>query len=104
MVGSSQPFIEPMMSQYDVALAPRITLISARGATGKSVMAAELSIRRAAPLWSLSGDRAVSGDALTARLSAFLDVADPLAVTRSGGLPILIIDAMDEARLRVQTS
>lgn len=94
-------FVEPIMSRYEVAVPPQATLISARGATGKSAMAGELSTRLGAPLWSLGEDKAVSGDALTARLSAFLGAVDPLAEAASGRVPLLIIDAMDEARLRV---
>lgn len=94
-------FVEPMMSRYEFADAPQVTFISARGATGKSAMAAELSRRLGAPLWSLGRDKAVSGDALTARLSAFLAVVDPLTEASNGRVPLVIIDAMDEARLRV---
>lgn len=101
VVDTAGAFVEPMLSTYEVAPAPKATFISARGATGKSAMAAELSRRLGAPLWSLGDDKAVSGDALTARLSAFLGVVDPLTAAKSGGVPLLIIDAMDEARLRV---
>lgn len=94
-------FVEPMMNAYEIADAPQATFISARGATGKSAMAAELSRRLGAPLWSLGQDKAVSGDALTARLSVFLGVVDPLVEAGNGQVPLLIIDAMDEARLRV---
>jgi len=94
-------FVEPMMGRFEVADAPQATFISARGATGKSAMAADLSSRLGAPLWSLGEDKAVSADALTARLSTFLGVVDPLAEVANGHVPLLIIDAMDEARLRV---
>jgi hypothetical protein len=101
VVEDAEPFIEPMMTNYEVAALPQVTFISARGATGKSAMAEELSRRLGAPLWSLGEDKAVSGDALTARLAVFLGVVDPVAEVASGQLSLLIIDAMDEARLRV---
>lgn len=101
VVEDAASFVEPMMSRYEVADAPQVTFISARGATGKSAMATELSLRLAAPLWSLGQDKAVSGDALTARLSAFLGLIEPLAEAAHGRVPVVIIDAVDEARLRV---
>jgi hypothetical protein len=101
VIDSGGSFVEPMMSKYEVAGAPQATFISARGATGKSAMAAELSSGLGAPLWSLGEDKAVSGDALTARLSAFMGAVDPLAEAAAGRVPLLIIDALDEARLRV---
>jgi hypothetical protein len=101
VVDDAAPFVEPMMSKYEVADEPHATFISARGATGKSAMAVELSRRLGAPLWSLGEDKAVSGDALTARLSAFLGAVDPLAEAASGRVPLLVVDAIDEARLRV---
>ena len=101
VVESQEPFIEPLMSRYEENEAPQATFISARGASGKSAMAAQLSRRLHAPLWSLGEDKAVSGDALTARLSAYLNAVDPLSEARSGNVPLIIVDAMDEARLRV---
>ena len=101
VVEEAPTFIEPMVRSYDVAAVPQTTFISARGATGKSALAAELSFRLGAPLWSLGEDKAVSGDALTARLAAFLGVVEPLAEVARGRVPLLIIDALDEARLRV---
>ncbi len=101
VVETDEPFVEPLMTQYEVTAATQMTFISARGASGKSAMAAQLSRRLSAPLWSLAEDKAVSGDALTARLSAYLDAVDPLSEAKSGHVPLLIIDAMDEARLRV---
>jgi hypothetical protein len=101
VVETIEPYVEPLMSQYEVTAAAQTTFISARGASGKSAMAAQLSRRLSAPLWSLGEDKAVSGDALTARLSAYLGAVDPLTEARSGRVPVLIIDAMDEARLRV---
>ena len=101
VVEEDETFIEPLMRHYEVTASAQTTFISARGASGKSAMANQISRRLGAPLWSLGEDKAVSGDALTARLAAFLGVVDPLAEAVSGNIPLLIIDAMDEARLRV---
>lgn len=95
------PFVEPMMSVFESNDSPRITLISARGATGKSAMAQELSRRLNAPLWALGHDKAVSADALAARLGAYLGRPDPMSAEAVADVPLLIIDSMDEARLRV---
>jgi hypothetical protein len=96
-----KPFIDPVLSPLEeVSSSPSVTFISARGATGKSAMAVELSARLRAPLWALGADKAVSGDALTARLSAYLTTTNP----REGvadAVPVLVVDAMDEARLKV---
>ena len=94
-------FVEPSLGEVESDTQPSVVLLAARGAAGKSVLARELSARAGAPLWSLQDDKAVSGDALTARLTAFLASPDPLAAVASGKLPCLVIDSMDEARLRV---
>lgn len=99
VVKGDAPFIEPALRGYEVESDPQVTLVSARGASGKSTMARHLSRSIQAPLWSLADDAAVSGDAPTARLSAYLGAASPLSETDR--LPILIVDALDEARLRV---
>jgi len=99
-VAESNPsFVEPSLGEVEPGTQPRVVLLAARGAAGKTFLARELSARAGAPLWSLQDDKAVSGDALTARLTAFLGSPDPLAA--SGQLPCLVIDSMDEARLRV---
>ena len=94
------PFIAPEFSVEEAAGRPKITFVSARGATGKSTVAEQLSHRLNAPLWSLSIDKAVSGDAIAARISTYLGTVDPLN-DAPGRLPLVIVDAMDEARLRV---
>lgn len=97
---SESPFIDPVLTTFEAMTQPSVTFISARGATGKSTMAEELSRRLQAPLWSLNEDKAVSGDALAARLGAYLNVVDPL-LEAPRHVPVLIIDALDEARMRV---
>lgn len=96
-----KPFVDPLLSPVEIAdSSPSVTFISARGATGKSAMATKLSALLGAPLWSLGDDRAVSGDALNSRLTAYLGTTDPRQRV-AHTVPVLVIDAMDEARLKV---
>ncbi len=67
VVETAAPFVEPLLNQYDLDSAAQATFISARGASGKSAMAEQLSRRLGAPLCSLGEDKAVSGDALATR-------------------------------------
>lgn len=99
VVTDNIPFVEPMLRSYEIEASPKVTFVSARGASGKSTMASYLSQKLQAPLWALADDAAVSGDALPARLSAYLHTASPLSETHH--VPVLILDALDEARLRV---
>lgn len=99
IIREEAPFIQPEFREYEVESDPKVTLISARGASGKSTLAGHLSKLIQAPLWSLAHDAAVSGDAPTARLGAYLGTATPL--DEAHRLPTLIIDSLDEARLRV---
>jgi len=100
VVTEAGPFVAPEFIVYDKASAPKVTFVSARGATGKSTMAEQLSYRQNAPLWSLGKDKAVSGDTLAARLSSYLGTVQPLT-DAPARVPLVIVDAMDEARLRV---
>lgn len=94
-------FVHPTLETIQTCKEPQAILVSARGATGKTMSARELSAKMQIPLWSLHHDKAVSGDALPARLTAFLESQDPMESVRAGDLPALIIDSVDEARLRV---
>lgn len=96
-----QKFVPPTLGIQDEQHEAIATLISARGATGKSTLARQLSADTKLPLWSLENDKAVSGDALGMRLTSYLHVPDPMAAIKSGVLGGLIIDSMDEARLLV---
>lgn len=99
VMNDDAPFVEPALREYEIEANPQVTFVSARGASGKSTMARHLSRTIKAPLWSLGDDAAVSGDALGARLSSYLGTASPLDATDR--VPVLIVDALDEARLRV---
>jgi len=97
----AETFVAPTLRVVEEASQPHITLISARGATGKSTLARELSSVTGAPLWRLDADLTVSADALASRLSRYLGPDDPVARFRSADGAFVIIDSLDEARLRV---
>ncbi|MCY7289223.1 MAG: hypothetical protein LH624_13470 [Cryobacterium sp.] len=94
-------FVAPVLLEKDDQEDPSVTLISARGAAGKSTMAVELAFRLKVPLWRLELDKAVSGTSLDFALGQYLkshDVSEQIAGRRS---PTVIIDSLDEARARV---
>lgn len=96
-----ETFVSPTLRVVEEALEPHVTLISARGATGKSTLARELSSATGAPLWRLDADLTVSADALVSRLSRYLGPDDPVSRFRSTEGAFVIIDSLDEARMRV---
>ncbi|MFD4953189.1 hypothetical protein [Streptomyces sp. NPDC058451] len=94
-------FVPPNLSVVVSSEDPLITLVSARGATGKSRLAEEVSAIKQVPLWLLNEDKAVSGDALRTRLGDYTDTKDGLERLSSDPNSFLLIDALDEARMRV---
>lgn len=97
-------FVPPSLAEIEAQAAKPsgfATLVSARGAAGKTMLAHQLSARSGTPLWSLEADKAVSGDALAARLSSYLGSSNPLTAVSQGNFRSLIIDSLDEARIRV---
>jgi len=97
----SPGFVRPTLRVVEDANSPAVELISARGATGKSMLAQQVSGLTRVPLWALQDDKAVSADALPARLTRYLETPDPISAIREGSLKGLLIDSLDEARLRV---
>jgi hypothetical protein len=95
-----EPFVAPTLRTVLVSDDPRVTFVSARGATGKSVFAERLSAMKRAPLWRLDQDTGVSADAFAAKLTAFLG-PNGVRRFRSEAGALVIIDALDEARMRV---
>lgn len=85
----------------DTASDPELTLISARGATGKSTLAAHPSATKSVPLWQLNEDIGVSGHAVEARLRAYTGPEDPVRRFANDSDAFVIVDALDEARMRV---
>lgn len=96
-----ETFVSPTLRLVEEASEPHVTLISARGATGKSTLARQLSSVTGAPLWRLDADVTVSADALASRLSRYLGPDDPIRRFRSSDGAFVIIDSLDEARMRV---
>lgn len=89
-----EPFVGPTFEVVEEgAPGAVIHLVAARGATGKSTLAEALSAHLRVPLWKLEDDRGVSGDALASRLREYDGT--------SAGTAMVVVDALDEARLRV---
>lgn len=96
-----ETFVSPTLRVVEEISEPHITLISARGATGKSTLARELSSVTGAPLWRLDADLTVSADALASRLTRYLGPHDPVGRFCATDGAFVIIDSLEEARLRV---
>lgn len=85
---------------------PKIIIISAAGAVGKSTLAEEVARERAAPLWDLSHARTVGQGSLAGMISQAYGVGASAQVTKSvvDGEFFFVIDALDEARMKVTES
>lgn len=94
-------FVPPRFTQIEADEAPGVSLISARGATGKSILGEALAADKGVPLWRLDRDKGVSGDALESRLGRYLGPSDPFGVFASHAGGFIVVDALDEARMRV---
>jgi hypothetical protein len=92
-------FVAPTLRVEEWPPESALTLISARGATGKSTLAEHLAATKAVPLRRLNDDIAVSGHAVEAKLRNYLGPR----VDRFTADPdnFIIVDALDEARMRV---
>ncbi|MBX3384500.1 MAG: hypothetical protein KF864_13440 [Phycisphaeraceae bacterium] len=105
-VSQSLPeFIGPNLThgtQIDQPSAPRVVIISAAGAVGKSTLAREIALRQGAPLWDLAQAAAVGGNSVSGQLSTsfgFSAAAQASDLLRKGEM-CLIVDALDEARVK----
>lgn len=81
---------------------PRVVIISAAGAVGKSTIAREIAHRQGAPLWDLAQAAAVGANSVSGQLSTsfgFSAVARASELLRKGEM-FLIVDALDEARVK----
>ncbi|RKN27254.1 hypothetical protein [Micromonospora musae] len=94
-------FVPPMLLEKDDQPEPLVTLVSARGAAGKSTTAFELAARIDAPLWRLDLDKAVGATSLEYALGRYLGTHDVRAELDGRQRPIVVIDSLDEARARV---
>jgi hypothetical protein len=89
-------------STIDQPGSPRIMIISAAGAVGKSTLANELAYRKRAPIWDLAQTAAVGGNSLTGQLTASFGFAQAGSVSSklNSGELFLVVDALDEARVK----
>ncbi|MEU8610949.1 hypothetical protein AB0C29_23460 [Actinoplanes sp. NPDC048791] len=94
-------FVPPILLEKDAHDDPEITLVSARGAAGKSMAAKELANRLQAPLWRLDLAKAVGAASLQLALSQYLQSHDVVARLDQEELPLIVIDSLDEARAQV---
>ena len=86
--------------------APKVVVVSAAGAVGKSTLAKAISFNKGAPLWDLAKYQTVGKSSLIGELTtAFTPGKLPqvLADLMAGNL-FFVIDALDEARLKVTES
>jgi hypothetical protein len=84
-------------------LAPQIIVVSAAGAVGKSTLAREISRVKGSPYWDLAKARTVGAGSPIGELTEAFTAAqlgNVLSDIRSGNL-FVVIDALDEARLKV---
>jgi len=98
---ASEFFVPPMLLEKDHQEDPSVTLVSARGAAGKSKAAMELAARLNVPLWRLELDKAVSATSLEYVLGQYLGSHDVKGRLDRHRRPLIVIDSLDEARTRV---
>lgn len=97
-------FVEPQFDVIEDRSDATITLLSARGAAGKSTTANELSRLLGAPVWRLQDDDTASSSLVELVFSRHLDTLDWKSKLSEMDQPLLIIDSLDEARARVSAS
>jgi hypothetical protein len=82
---------------------PKLLIISAAGAVGKSTLGRQIAFRKGVPIWDLADAPAVGGGSLTGQLATsfgFLKSAE-IQERLSSGRQFFVIDALDEARVKV---
>ncbi len=99
-------FIGPDLAlsvEADEPSKPSIMIISAAGAVGKSTLARQVGFRKRAPIWDLAQAAAVGGNSMNGQLIASFDYEVAARASRllSEGQLFLIVDALDEARVKV---
>ncbi len=98
-------FVPPQLALRRDVEQPReahVVIVSAAGAVGKTTLAREIAARVRCPLWDLAARGPLAADSFKgALLEAFgvEHVADVLGEISAGRLP-LVVDALDEARLK----
>ena len=95
------PDVSPS-SAIDQPENPRIMIISAAGAVGKSTLANEIAYRKQAPIWDLAQASAVGANSVTGQLTASFgfSLAGKVNAKLASGEFFLIVDALDEARVK----
>lgn len=109
IVSRSQEYIPTQVVENPLGLDPKKDsqnrpenlFFLARGATGKSAFAKYLSYQLQAPLWTTSDDWTINGHSLKLHLLDFTDKKDFKKYFSSIKNPVIIIDALDEAKVEV---
>ncbi|WP_256788122.1 hypothetical protein [Frankia sp. AvcI1] len=94
-------FVPPVLVEKENEEYLPVTLVSARGAAGKSMAAVELAARLDAPLWRLELDKAVSATSLEYALGQYLGSHDVRSRLDKDRHQFIVVDSLDEARARV---
>src|SRR5437879_4210909 len=96
------PPLSPSAALTAIPSKPRVVIISAAGAVGKSTMARSLAATKQAPIWDLAKTGTVGVNSLQGALLSALGLTGygkfTDAVNKGNGL--LLIDALDEGRVK----
>lgn len=95
------PDISPSTA-IDLPENPKVIIISAAGAVGKSTLAREIAYCKKVPIWDLAQAAAVGESSVTGQIakSFGFSLASEFNGLLQGGRLFLIIDALDEARVK----
>lgn len=101
----NQEFIPPDITERESAGTggPKVIIVSAAGAVGKSTFARELAVQTASPYWDLSLAKPVGQKSLTGTLVQSFgpaNISKALSSLAAGKMSI-VIDALDESRVKV---
>ena len=103
---SADSFVAPrlmMTGVVDALAAFQVIVISAAGAVGKSTLARELAARQGIPLWDLATSGSIGQGSLQGMITQAFGVENVSGIHKaiSSGRFGLVIDALDEGRIRV---
>ncbi len=89
-------------SAIDQPTQPRVIIVSAAGAAGKSTLAQAVAFKKQAPIWDLAQASAVGENSMTGQLTASFgfSLASQVSTHLGAGTLFLIVDALDEARVK----
>lgn len=95
------PDLEPCRG-VDQHSAPKVLIISAAGAVGKSTLANQIAFEKHAPIWDLAQSDAVGQNSLIGQITASFgfQLAGQVSSGLQNGTLFLVIDALDEARVK----